>query len=166
MLSESCQNLVRILSESCQNLVGELSVSCQPTCRNVISVVSCQKLYSNGYIPSTSGRNLYCCTNPVKNRKSSVFANVSPKHCLFPTEKGMKYLFFKTFPSSSKNLCGLNTFPSPQWSPFSTSVIIGVIMVLAGIVCPKTSMSLDLNKLIFFSHKIDFCLGVILSIHH
>ena len=48
LLSECYQNLVRILSESCQNLVGELSVSCQPTCRNVISVVSCQKLYSNG----------------------------------------------------------------------------------------------------------------------
>ena len=43
----SCQDLIRMLSECYRNVVGELSVSCQPTCQDVVSVVSYQKLYSN-----------------------------------------------------------------------------------------------------------------------
>ena len=41
---------------------------------------------------------------------------------LFPTEKGMKCSSLRSLPSSSMNRSGLNTVPSPQWSPCTSGV--------------------------------------------
>ena len=60
---------------------------------------------------------------------------------LFPMEKGMKCSSLRSRPASSMNLSGLKLVPSPQWSPFSTSVSSGCISVLAGMVWPCTSRS-------------------------
>ena len=41
---------------------------------------------------------------------------------LFPMEKGMKCSSLRSLPSSSMNRSGLNTVPSPQWSPCTSGV--------------------------------------------
>ena len=45
-------------------------------------------------------------------------ASVSPRHCRFPTEKGMRWSSLLTPPAASRKRSGRNWLPSPQWSPF------------------------------------------------
>ena len=65
--------------------------------------------------------NLVHCLNkhlPVKNIKSSARAKVSPRHCLFPMEYGIRCSVFWTLPLESRNRSGRKVSPSPQWSPW------------------------------------------------
>ena len=54
---------------------------------------------------------------PVKKRKSSVLASVSPRHCRAPMEKGIKWSSFLRTPAASRNRSGQNRCPSTQCWP-------------------------------------------------
>ena len=88
---------------------------------------------SAGPAPGTAGSSVKRCSSAVKKRKSCILARVSPRHCRRPREKGTQRSSLTTLPSVSRKRSGLNTSPSPQWSPFSTSAMMVVTRVLAGI---------------------------------